>query len=160
MKGRKIVQLIICLLIPLMVGGISGYITADETRDGTWYSSLNKPSFNPPNFVFAPVWTVLYLLMGVSLYMVWNNSTGNLRKKVITIFAIQLFFNFCWSILFFYFHLILASVVDIVLLWFCILWMIFIFHRIKPVAGYLQIPYIIWVSFASMLDISIWLLNK
>lgn len=159
MKKNKIIQLIICILIPLLVGGISGFITADETQNGIWFKSLNKPSYNPPDYVFGPVWSILYILMGISLFSVWNNSEGTLRKKAITLFAIQLFFNFWWSILFFHFHFVLASVIDIVILWFCILWMILLFHRIKPMAAYLQIPYIAWVSFASMLDISIWLLN-
>lgn len=159
MKAKRIIQLITCILIPLFIGGISGYLTADESN-GTWYTSLNKPSFNPPNKVFGPVWSVLYILMGISLYLVWINSNGGLRKKAITLFGIQLFLNFWWSILFFHFHFILASVIDIVVLWFCILWMILVFHQIKPISGYLQVPYIIWVSFASMLNISIWLLNS
>lgn len=160
MKGKKIIQLIICILIPLLIGSISGFITADETQNGTWYSALNKPSFNPPNEVFGPVWTILYILMGISLYLVWINGTGAIRKRALLLFGLQLLFNFCWSILFFHFHLIFISVIDIVLLWFTLLWMILTFHSIKPLAGYFQIPYIAWVSFASMLDISIWLLNR
>lgn len=159
MKRNRTIQLIICILIPLVVGGISGYITSGEVQNGMWFKALHKPSYNPPNYVFGPVWSALYILMGISLYLVWINSYGFLRKKAITLFGIQLFFNFWWSILFFHFHFIRASVIDIVILWFCILWMIMIFHRIKPIASYLQIPYIAWVSFASMLDISIWLLN-
>lgn len=158
MKGKKIVRLIICILIPIAIGTIAGLITRDEMENGGWFDSLIKPSFNPPNAVFGPVWTTLYTLMGISLYLIWNVNDNN-REKALLIFGLQLFFNFWWSILFFHFHLLLASVIDILVLWISIIWMIVAFKRIKPAAGYLQLPYLIWVCFASVLDISIWLLN-
>jgi benzodiazapine receptor len=159
MNGKKIAQLIICILIPLAIGAISGFITRNEMENGGWFDSLIKPSFNPPNAVFAPVWTTLYILMGISLCMIWN-ATDDIREKALLIFSLQLFFNFWWSILFFHFHLLLASVIDILALWICIIWMIVAFRKIKPVAGYLQLPYLAWVSFASLLNISIWMLNR
>lgn len=160
MKGKKIIQLIVCILIPIAIGAISGFITRNEMGTGTWFESLVKPSFNPPNYVFGPVWTTLYSLMGISLYFIWTSNEGYIRRKAIFIFGFQLFFNFWWSILFFKFHMILASVVDIAALWICIIWMIVEFRKIKPVAAYLQVPYLLWVSFATVLDGSIWLLNS
>jgi benzodiazapine receptor len=157
MKGKKIILFIVSILIPLAIGSISGLITRNEMEQGGWFDSLLKPSFNPPNTVFAPVWITLYTLMGISLYLIWNGAEG---KKGLIIFGVQLFFNFWWSILFFHFHLLLASVIDIILLWVCIIWMILAFKEIKPVAGYLQLPYLVWVSFAGVLNISIWMLNS
>jgi benzodiazapine receptor len=159
MKVKKTMQLITCILIPIAIGAISGFITRNEMGKGGWFDSLLKPSFNPPNVVFGPVWITLYTLMGISLYMVWTINNNN-RKKALLIFCLQLFFNFWWSILFFYFHLLFASVIDILALWICIVWMIVVFKRIKPIAAYLQLPYLAWVSFASVLDISIWMLNR
>lgn len=158
MKNKKNLSFLICLLIPLIVGSFSGFITRYEV-DGTWFNLLKKPSFNPPNWVFAPVWTTLYTLMGISLYIIWMNSFGEIRKKAVFVFSLQLLLNFLWSILFFYSHLILYGLFDIILLWICICWMIIKFTGIKPIAAYLQIPYLAWVGFASALNISILLLN-
>jgi benzodiazapine receptor len=154
---KNSIAFIICLLIPLAVGGISGYITASEID--TWFSSLRKPSFNPPNSVFGPVWTVLYILMGISSFLIWKSPKTGLRKKALTIYGIQLFLNFWWSILFFSFHLLLIPAIEILALWSCIIYMIVTFKKINAPAAYLTIPYLIWVSFASLLSISIWLLN-
>jgi benzodiazapine receptor len=160
MTGKKIVQLIICMLIPLLTGIIAGFITRNEMVNSGWFDLLNKPSFNPPDAVFGPVWTILYLLMGISLYMIWNSAATDHRKKALFIFGLQLFLNFCWSILFFYLHMVFGSVINILVLWICIIWMIIAFKKIKPVAGYLQLPYLAWVSFASVLDISIFIINN
>ena len=159
MKRKKLLTFLICISIPLLVGGISGVLTKYEV-DGTWFNLLRKPSFNPPNWLFAPVWTTLYLLMGIGLYLVWNTASGEIRKKAVLVFSVQLLLNFFWSILFFYAHRVLASVIDILLLWICICWMVLVFKQIKPIAGYLQLPYLAWVSFATVLDISIWVLNR
>jgi benzodiazapine receptor len=160
MKGKKVIQLIICILIPLLTGGIAGFITRNEMVNSGWFDLLNKPSFNPPDAVFGPVWTILYLLMGISLYMIWDSAANDHRKKALLVFGLQLFLNFCWSILFFYLHMVFGSVINILVLWICIIWMIISFKRIKPVAGYLQLPYLAWVSFASVLDISIFIINN
>lgn len=154
---KKIIAFIICLAIPLLVGFLSGYITRGETE--TWFATINKPSFNPPNEIFGPVWTILYLLMGISLFIVWNAPDDWSRKKAIVVFFLQLFFNFWWSLIFFSFHLLFAAIVDIVILWFLIVYMIRSFKEVKPAAGYLNIPYILWVSFATVLTVSIWKLN-
>jgi tryptophan-rich sensory protein len=154
---KNSIGFIICLLIPLAIGGISGYITVSEIN--TWYSSLRKPPFNPPNALFGPVWTVLYVLMGISSFLIWKSPKTQLRKKALVIYGTQLFLNFWWSILFFSFHLLFIPVIEILALWSLIIYMIISFNKINKPAAYLNIPYLAWVSFASLLSVSIWLLN-
>jgi benzodiazapine receptor len=156
-KMKKILTLLLCIVGTLLVGGIAGIATA--TSIDTWYTTLHKPSFNPPNYLFGPVWTVLYILMGISLYVILQSTESNLRKKAIRIFAFQLFLNFIWSFLFFKFHFLAIALIDIVLLWACILVMIRTFLKINRTAAYLQIPYLLWVSFASALNGAILFLN-
>lgn len=147
----------ICLLLPLAIGGISGYATASGITD--WYVNLNKPSFNPPNYLFGPVWTFLYLLMGVSLFIVWRSPAGPDRTQALRIFVIQLTLNFLWSFLFFRFNLPGLALLEIIMIWISILTMILLFGRISKPAAYLQIPYLLWVSFATVLNGAIWYLN-
>ncbi|MDH4092546.1 MAG: tryptophan-rich sensory protein [Cyclobacteriaceae bacterium] len=149
------VRLIICITIPLAVGGISGFATS--TGISTWYPQLNKPSFNPPNYLFAPVWTALYLLMGISLYIITDKGFIN---KMVLIFAIQLALNFAWSFVFFYYHQPGWAFIEILLLWVSILFMIISFYRVNTWASLIQVPYLLWVSFASVLNFSIWILNR
>jgi len=153
---NKYLKLIICLITPLLIGGVSGALTAQSIP--TWYVTLHKPWFNPPNYLFGPVWTLLYLLMGVSLFMALQSKTNNTRK-IVTVFSIQLTLNFFWSILFFNFHAIGSAIIEIVLMWLAILWMIVTFYKTNKAAGLLQIPYLLWVSFASLLNAAIWYLN-
>jgi len=156
---NKIAKLILSLVLPLAIGGVSGYLVRNE-MNGDWFNTLAKPSFNPPGYLFGPVWTALYILMGISMFLIWNTPKTELRQKALTAFGVQLFFNFWWSILFFSFHTIFLSVVDILVMWFLIIYMITLFKKIKPIAAYLQIPYFLWVTFASVLNISIWFLNR
>ena len=149
--------LILCIVIPLAVGGISSFATQRSIK--TWFVTLKKPSFNPPNYLFAPVWTVLYILMGVSLYMIWQSPSGDARTNALAIFGIQLLLNFAWSFIFFYFRKITWALLDIMLLWIAIVIMILLFYWIDPVAAYLQIPYLLWVSFATALNGAIRKLN-
>ena len=158
MKAKQIIQLTICIAIPLVIGSLEGFFTIEGVR--TWYATQNKPSFNPPNWLFAPAWTLLYILMGISLYWIWSSPKTEQRTQALYIFSIQLFLNFAWSFLFFTLHNPLLALIDIVLLIFAIIAMIVTFKKIKPVAGYLQIPYLCWVSFATLLNASIWWLNK
>jgi len=158
MDKAKLLKLLGSLILPIGSGSIAGIITAKEIS--AWYAALNKPSFNPPGYLFGPVWSALYILMGVSMFLIWNTPKTKLRQKALTVFGVQLFFNFWWSILFFSFHTILLSLVDILLLWFLIIYMITLFKKIKPVAAYLQIPYLLWVTFATVLNICIWYLNR
>jgi tryptophan-rich sensory protein len=140
----------------MVVGGISGVATVAGIKD--WYVHLNKPFFNPPNYLFGPVWSILYLLMGVSLFMILQSKSIT-KKKAISIFFVQLFLNFWWSFLFFKFQLLGISLIEIVLMWLSILWMIIEFKKINKTAAYLQIPYLAWVTFASLLNLAIWYLN-
>jgi tryptophan-rich sensory protein len=158
MKSIKIIgTLIICLIIPLAIGGISGFATATSITD--WYVTLNKPSFNPPNYLFAPVWTCLYSLMGISLFLVWKSPKGRDRNNALLIFALQITLNFAWSFLFFKFNLLGVALVEIVLLWTSILMMIIFFSRVSKLAAFIQVPYLLWVSFATILNTAIWILN-
>lgn len=153
---KKLGVFLLCIILPLLVGGISGIATVSGIKD--WYVHLNKPFFNPPNYLFGPVWSLLYLLMGVSFYMILQSKSVT-KKKAILIFFIQLFLNFWWSFLFFKFQLLGISMIEIFLMWLSILWMIIEFKKINKTAAYLQIPYLAWVTFASLLNASIWYLN-
>ena len=152
------VKLSISILVCLAVGGVSGYFTTSEIT--TWYATLNKPSFNPPNYLFGPVWTTLYILMAISFWLIWKNNTLQVQKnKAILVFGVQLTLNFFWSIIFFNLHQSGYAFADIVLLWIFILLSILSFHPISKTAAYLLIPYLCWVSFAAVLNFSIWRLN-
>lgn len=154
---NKYLRLLGCILLPLSIGAISGIATSSGIDN--WFMELNKPIFNPPNYVFGPVWTLLYLLMGISLFQILESSSGDIKRKAIIIFSIQLILNFLWSFLFFKFQLIGFAFFEIVLIWISILVMIRTFYKIKPLAAWLQIPYLLWVSFASVLNGAIWWLN-
>jgi translocator protein len=157
MKVPQYRKLIISLALPLSIGGIAGIFTAQAIP--VWYATLNQPSFNPPNAVFGPVWTMLYILMGFSFYLIWIMPQSSTRRLAIMLYVIQLVLNFAWSFLFFYFHAIGVAFIEIFLLWTSILLMIILFYKIKPLAAYLNIPYLLWVSFATMLNGSYYLLN-
>jgi tryptophan-rich sensory protein len=152
-KGAK---LIVSILLPLIIGGISGYYTASNIQ--SWYITLIKPSFNPPNYVFGPVWTTLYIIMGISFYMIWSSTKIN-KNKLIGIYLFQLILNFLWSFIFFKYHAIGIAAIEIVVLWLSILTMIIMFYKNNKWAALINIPYLLWVSFASVLNISIYLLN-
>jgi tryptophan-rich sensory protein len=152
-KGAK---LSVSILLPLIIGGISGYYTASNIQ--SWYITLIKPSFNPPNYLFGPVWTTLYIIMGISFYMIWSSTKIN-KNKLIGIYLFQLILNFLWSFIFFKYHAIGIAAVEIVVLWLSILTMIIMFYKNNKWAALINIPYLLWVSFASVLNISIYLLN-
>lgn len=154
---NKTVKLILCIFIPLLAGTLSGIATASGVNG--WFQTINKPSFNPPNYIFGPVWTILYILMGISFYMVLQSPNTNKKKYAVAIFFIQLLLNFCWSFLFFKFKFIGAAFIDIILIWLSIICMIYTFYKINKRAALLQVPYLLWVSFASILNGAIWWLN-
>ncbi|MBU0756635.1 MAG: tryptophan-rich sensory protein [Nanoarchaeota archaeon] len=151
---KNIWKLVVSILIPLVASVIGGLFTASSVS--TWYLELAKPSFNPPSWIFGPVWTILYLLMGISLYLVWIKKND---KLAFTIFGVQLFLNVLWSILFFGLKQPLFAFIEIVILWIAILIMLLRFYRINRLSAYLNIPYILWVSFASILNLAIFILN-
>jgi tryptophan-rich sensory protein len=139
---------------------MSGVVTRSAIT--TWYPTLVKPSFNPPNWVFAPVWTLLYLMMGVAAGLVWDkiNSDKEIVKKALFFFAIQLALNALWSYLFFGFHNPMLAGLEIIILWLMIYETQVQFAKINTTAGYLLLPYLAWVSFAAVLNGSIWWLNR
>ena len=157
MKSNSILKLIFALALPLAVGAIAGFYTAKAIPD--WYSTLNQPSFNPPNWLFGPVWTTLYLLMGISLYMIWSLEPGKERNNALVTFGIQLLLNFGWSFFFFYFKILGFALIEIMVLWVSIVSMIVFFYKLKPLAAYLNIPYLLWVSFATILNAAYYKLN-
>ncbi|MBL7702783.1 MAG: tryptophan-rich sensory protein [Ferruginibacter sp.] len=151
-------KLFISILIPVLVGAASGFFTQSGV-DG-WYAPANKPSFNPPNWIFAPVWTTLYILMGIALFLIWRSGAEkNIKQTAIILFAVQLTLNFFWSIIFFKLQQPGWAFAEIIALWLMILLTIIWFGKINPVAAWLLVPYICWVSFASVLNYSIWQLN-
>ena len=157
---QKILRIAVVLMTCLVVGYLSGMVTRDSIT--TWYPTLVKPSFNPPNWIFAPVWTILYIMMGVAGGMVWNRIEQDAEnvKKAFMFFIIQLALNAIWSLLFFYLHNPFLSLIEIVLLWLLIFETYTQFKKIDKVAGMLLIPYLAWVSFAMVLNGSIWWLNR
>lgn len=154
---NSIAKLIISLALPLTVGAIAGIFTAKAIPN--WYSTLNQPSFNPPNWLFGPVWTTLYILLGISLYIVWTLPPGKERNMGLIAFGIQLVLNFGWSFLFFYFKSPGFALIEIITLWISIVFMLILFYKLKPIATYLNIPYLLWVSFATILNAAYFKLN-
>jgi translocator protein len=157
MKKSDIIKLVISILIPLALGAIAGRFTAQAVPD--WYASLNRPSFNPPNWIFGPVWTVLYILLGISLFLIWKQIPSKQRNNALWIFSLQMFLNFIWSFVFFYFHQIGLALIVIIGLWISIIFMLISFYKIKPLAAYLNMPYLLWVTFASVLNAGYFTLN-
>jgi tryptophan-rich sensory protein len=155
---NNFLKLIFAISIPLTVGATSGFFTASGVS--TWYQTINKPSWNPPSWIFGPVWTTLYVMMGISFFLVWKSGTEDtLKNKAIVFFAVQLLVNFFWSFIFFKLHQIGWAFVDIIVMWVLILFTIFNFARVNNTAAWLLVPYISWVSFATILNYTIWKLN-
>lgn len=159
MTKFNIFKLIFSILICQAAGIIGSLFTTSSIS--SWYSTINKPGFNPPNWIFGPVWISLYIMMGISLYLVWQKSGlhGVSVKKAIILFGIQLALNSLWSIIFFGLHSPMAAFFEIVVLWVFILLTILEFWKISLFAGRLLVPYLLWVTFASILNLSIWRLN-
>jgi len=151
------------LLAFILVSGLAGLLGSLFTFQSipTWYASLNKPPFNPPNWVFGPVWTTLYLLMGSAAYLVYREGFGrNEVKAAIYAFACQLCLNAAWSVAFFGLRSIAGGMATIIMLWLAIALMLVLFYRVSRTAGLLIAPYLLWVSFASVLNFSLLLLNS
>lgn len=157
MNKSQIIKLFASIALPLSIGSVAGLFTAEAIPG--WYETLNQPSFNPPNWLFGPVWTTLYLLMGISIFLVWRQSASKERNIAIFVFLLQLALNFCWSFIFFYFNMIGLALIEIILLWISIVIMLVLFYKIKPIAAYINIPYLLWVTFATILNASYYLLN-
>lgn len=150
---RLIASLIICQL-----AGVIGSVFTTPAISG-WYASLEKPAFNPPNWIFAPVWIFLYLLMGVTLYILWQNLPKKEAKIALVFFAIQLVLNVLWSVVFFGLELPLLAFLEIIILWIFILLTMIKSSRVSKMPVYLLLPYILWVNFAAILNFFLWRLN-
>ena len=159
-KMQKFLRIVTVVFTCLVIGYLSGMVTRDSIT--TWYPTLVKPVFNPPNWIFAPVWSLLYIMMGVAGGMIWNriDSDEENVKKAFKIFIAQLALNALWSYLFFGLHNPLLALIEIILLWLLIFETYNQFKKIDKVAGMLLLPYLAWVSFATILNGSIWWLNR
>jgi tryptophan-rich sensory protein len=157
MNGPLIFRFIASVVLPLGLGAVAGMFTAQAVPE--WYETLNRPSFNPPDWLFGPVWTALYILMGVSLFLIWKQEASRERNLAIMVFMIQLLLNSGWSIIFFHFNMIGLAFIEIIVLWIAIVITLVLFYRIKPLASYINIPYLLWVTFAAVLNGSYYILN-
>lgn len=157
-KGKHaLASKIIVMIVLAELGGVIG-ATVTFPAIGTWYAALNKPAFSPPNWIFGPVWIVLYALMGIAAALVWN-SKSKIKQNALLIYGVQLALNVFWSIIFFGMHLPAAAFVEILALWLSIIATIIVFRRISRTAEMLLIPYIIWVTIAMFLNYSIMIAN-
>jgi translocator protein len=181
MNYSKTYKLLISIIICEMAGVVGAFFTTPEIN--SWYKSLNKPSFNPPGWIFGPVWTTLFVLMGISLFLVWEKKWESKNKinfknkkpwnkisqkllsgpwqkaNIIIIFATQLVLNVLWSVIFFGMHSPGVAFFELIMLWFAIIFTIINFYRVSKTAALLLIPYVLWVSFAGVLNYFIWILN-
>jgi tryptophan-rich sensory protein len=148
---------VLSISLCFVLGSSGGLITINEIPG--WYATLLKPTFNPPNWLFGPVWTALYIMMGVAFYLVWRNPPSAGRKKALSAFLVQFALNCAWTPVFFSLHMTGAALVVIVLMWLAILRTIFLFAPFSKTASWLLVPYISWVSFATLLNAAIWWLN-
>ena len=151
-------RLIISLALPQLAGLVGSFFTTSAIP--TWYAALEKPSFSPPNWIFGPVWISLYILMGISIYLIWQRIEENKKTRgAMWLFWVHLFFNAIWSIIFFGLHNPGLAFINIIVIWILIIVLMFKFWPINKWSTYLLIPYFIWVSFASVLNYFIWYLN-
>jgi benzodiazapine receptor len=151
-------KLAAAILLCVIAGSLGSLVTI--TGPGSWYASLQKPFFTPPNWVFAPMWITLFVLMGIALYLVWESGPQHRDVQVaLGIFSVQFILNVLWSFLFFGLRSPLLGLVDILLLWIMIAATIGAFYRVKKSAAYLLVPYIAWVSLASALNGAVWFMN-
>ena len=155
---KKFISPIIFILISQAAGIVGSVFTTSKIP--TWYAGLNKPFFNPPGWIFGPVWITLYTMMGVASYFVWQKRGENpLANTALIIFFVHLIFNALWSILFFGLQNPMWAFLEIIILLVMIIVLVILFYKIDKRAAYLLIPYLLWVSFASVLNFSIWRLN-
>ena len=151
-------RLVVALVLPQLVGLLGSVFTVSAIE--TWYATLVKPSFNPAGWIFGPVWTALYILMGLALYLVWNCQTKSRARKIgLIFFSGQLALNVLWSVIFFGWHNPAWAFLEIIVLWLAILMTMVYFWQVKKSAVYLLLPYILWVSFAAVLNFYLWQLN-
>jgi len=156
---KQIAKLICSVSVCLLTGFVGSFSTMDSVN--TWYADLSKPSFNPPGWVFGVVWTILYVMMGVAAFLIWKKGIRSRQIRVaLGLFVFQLVLNGLWTPIFFGLHMMGLALAEIILLWVAIAVTMVAFWRISKPATYLLVPYILWVSFAIVLNASLWHLNK
>jgi translocator protein len=156
-SGRSIAALVLLMALCLGVAAVGAWATSHSVT--TWYPTLRKPAWNPPAWLFGPVWTVLYLMMATAAWMIWRTA-GPSRARLLTIFAVQLALNAAWSPLFFGLRSPGAGLLDIAALWVAVAATLISFWRVAPLTGLLLVPYWLWVTFAAALNLSIWKMNR
>ena len=156
-RSQRWISLAAFVIVCLGAGGLGAIATTSEI-DG-WYRTLAKPAWNPPDSVFGPVWTTLYIMMAVSAWLVWTSAERKAVALPLTLFAAQLLLNVAWSWIFFGLHQPGWALVEIILLWLTIGTTVLVFFRFSKIAGWLLVPYLAWVSFASVLNLAIWWMN-
>ena len=154
---KKFIKLPVSLLIPLAAGFAGSFFTRASVD--TWYREITKPAFNPPDWLFAPVWTILYILMGISFFIIWSRENSRDRKSAVSVFIFQIFLNFLWTVLFFGLRNPLAGLIEIILLQGLLAVNILKFRKISTAAAWLLLPYFLWTAFAAVLNFSIVILN-
>ena len=152
--NNKYLSLGLILLVTFAASGIGGFVTSSYKEP--WYSEIILPTFNPPSWVFGPVWTTLYIFMSIAAWVVWNKS---LDKKVLQIYFVHLFFNAIWSIIFFGFHQILIALIDLGIILVFIIYLMKIYYQINKISFVLMTPYLLWSSYALVLNTTIFYLN-
>ncbi|UCG56494.1 MAG: tryptophan-rich sensory protein [Phycisphaerales bacterium] len=153
------IRFIVCLVLVFSAAFLGSLFTRNAVSD--WYANLNKPVFTPPNWLFGPVWTGLYVLMALSAALVWSKGLDKPAVRIaLALFVVQLILNGLWTPLFFGLKMPLVAFVEIVLLWIAIVLTVAAFARVATIAALLLLPYILWTSFAAVLNFSIWLLNR
>ena len=158
MEIKNITKLILAIVVCQSAGAVGSIFTSSSVS--TWYDTIQKPGFTPPNWIFAPVWITLFLLMGISAYLIWDKGIKNKNVRIsLMIFTSQLILNILWSFFFFGLKSPFYAFIDIILLWIAIILVIISFFRLSKIAGILLLPYILWVSFAGILNFFILRLN-
>jgi len=154
---NKLLKLLLSIALCEGVGILGSIFTIPSIT--TWYIHLNKPAFNPPNWIFGPVWTALYLLIGIVLYLILERKIKNKKNIILSVFLMQLFLNLLWSIIFFGMHLPSLAFIEIAFLWGSIVWLVVNLWKVSRSASLILIPYLCWVSFAAILNLTVVILN-
>ena len=157
MRIQKWKPYVVCIVLTEAVGALSGFLTREGTK--TYEAFAAKPALTPPGAVFPVVWSVLYALMGIGVARIWRSPVSAMRKQSVILFAVQLAVNFVWSLLFFNAKVYGFAFIWLALLWILIVLMIRAFYQVDKTAAYLQIPYLLWVTFAGYLNFMVWQLN-
>ena len=152
--NNKYISLALILLVTFIASGIGGFITSSFKEP--WYSEIILPTFNPPSWLFGPVWTVLYILMSIAAWIAWNKESD---LRILKIYFVHLFFNAIWSIIFFGFHEILIALIDLGIILIFIIWLMKIYYQVSKISFLLMIPYLLWSSYALILNTTIFYLN-